>query len=68
MLGEVVVGYVAARPAADVTVEELEALCAERLAKYKQPVAIEILGGLPKNAIGKIDKRALRELAQRQPT
>jgi acyl-CoA synthetase (AMP-forming)/AMP-acid ligase II len=30
-------------------------------------VAIEILGELPKNALGKIDKPALRELAQRQP-
>jgi long-chain acyl-CoA synthetase len=68
VLGEVVVAYVAVRPAAAVTVEELEALCAERLAKYKRPVAIETLDGLPKNAIGKIDKRALRDLAQRQPT
>jgi long-chain acyl-CoA synthetase len=67
VLGEVVVAYVAVRPAAAVTVEQLEALCAERLAKYKRPVAIEILGELPKNAVGKIDKPALRELAQRQP-
>jgi long-chain acyl-CoA synthetase len=67
VLGEVVVAYVAVRPAAAVTVEELEALCAERLAKYKRPVAIEILGELPKNAIGKIDKPALRVLVQRQP-
>ena len=68
VLGEVVVAYVAMRSAAAVTVEELEALCAERLAKYKRPVAIEILAELPKNAIGKIDKPALRELAQRKPT
>jgi long-chain acyl-CoA synthetase len=67
VLGEVVVAYVAVRPAAAVELEELEALCAERLAKYKRPVAIEILGELPKNAIGKIDKPALRELARRQP-
>jgi long-chain acyl-CoA synthetase len=67
VLGEVVVAYVAVRPAAAVTVEELEALCAERLAKYKRPVAIEILGELPKNPIGKIDKPALRELARRRP-
>ena len=67
VLGEVVVGYVAVRPPTAVTVEELDALCAERLAEYKRPVAIEILGELPKNAIGKIDKPALRELAQRQP-
>jgi long-chain acyl-CoA synthetase len=67
VLGEVVVAYVAVRPAAAVTVEQLEALCAERLANYKRPVAIEILDELPKNAVGKIDKPALRELAQRQP-
>jgi acyl-CoA synthetase (AMP-forming)/AMP-acid ligase II len=68
VLGEVVVAYIAVRPAAAIAVEELEALCAEQLAKYKRPVAIEILDGLPKNAIGKIDKPALRELAGRQPT
>jgi acyl-CoA synthetase (AMP-forming)/AMP-acid ligase II len=67
VLGEVVVAYVAVRPAAAVAVEELEALCAERLAKYKRPVAIEILGELPKNPIGKIDKPALRERARRRP-
>ncbi|WP_327139790.1 class I adenylate-forming enzyme family protein [Nocardia sp. NBC_01327] len=32
------------------------------LAKYKLPVAIRILGELPKNAVGKIDKPALRLL------
>jgi long-chain acyl-CoA synthetase len=67
VLGEVVVAYVAVRPAAAVTVDELEAVCAGRLAKYKWPVAIGFLGELPKNAIGKIDKPALRELARRQP-
>ena len=62
VLGEVVVAYVSVRPGATVTVEELEALCAERLAKYKRPVAIELLDELPKNHVGKIDKPALRKL------
>jgi long-chain acyl-CoA synthetase len=62
VLGEVVVAYVSVRPGATVTVEELEALSAERLAKYKRPVAIELLDELPKNPVGKIDKPALREL------
>ncbi|HUI36530.1 MAG TPA: AMP-binding protein [Gaiellaceae bacterium] len=62
VLGEVVVAYVSVRPGATVTVEELEALCAERLAKYKRPVAIEVLDELPKNHVGKIDKPALRKL------
>jgi acyl-CoA synthetase (AMP-forming)/AMP-acid ligase II len=63
VLGEVVVAYVSARPDADVTAEELHALCAERLAKYKRPALIEVLDELPKNAVGKIDKPALRALA-----
>ena len=61
VLGEAVVAYVSVRPGATVTVEELEALCAERLAKYKRPVAIELLDELPKNHVGKIDKPALRK-------
>jgi acyl-CoA synthetase (AMP-forming)/AMP-acid ligase II len=54
---------VALRPGADVTVDELHALCAERLAKYKRPVLIEVLDELPKNPVGKLDKPALRALA-----
>jgi acyl-CoA synthetase (AMP-forming)/AMP-acid ligase II len=63
VLGEVVVAYVTLRPGAGVTAERLHALCAVRLAKYKRPVAIEVLEELPKNAVGKIDKPALRRLA-----
>ena len=55
VLGEVVIAYAAA-----LTVEALDALCAERLAKYKRPVSIELVEELPKNAVGKIDKPALR--------
>jgi acyl-CoA synthetase (AMP-forming)/AMP-acid ligase II len=62
VLGEVVVAYVALRPKARVTVDELHALCASKLAKYKRPVLIEVLDDLPKNAVGKIDKPALRAL------
>jgi long-chain acyl-CoA synthetase len=62
VLGEVVVAYVSVRPGEAVTVEELEALCAERLARYKRPVAIELLDEIPKNHVGKIDKPALRKL------
>ena len=38
MFGEVVIAYVALCPRADVTVDELHTLCAERLARYKRPV------------------------------
>ena len=65
VLGEVVVAYVAVRQNSDVTPEALHAVCAERLAKYKRPMLIEVLDELPKNAVGKIDKPALRALAAR---
>ena len=63
VLGEVVVAYVAVRPGAELTIEELHALCADRVAKYKRPARLEVLDELPKNAVGKIDKPALRALA-----
>ena len=60
VLGEVVVAHVALRPGSTATVDELHAVCAQRLAKYKRPASIELHEALPKNAIGKIDKPALR--------
>jgi long-chain acyl-CoA synthetase len=50
-----------------VTVEALHALCVARLARYKRPVAIELLDELPKNHIGKIASplRAQARRAQR---
>jgi acyl-CoA synthetase (AMP-forming)/AMP-acid ligase II len=64
VLGEVVVAYVAARGGAELTADELHELCSEQLAKYKRPVLIELLEELPKNAVGKIDKPALRQVSK----
>ncbi len=61
VLGEVVVAFVSLRPDAGTTTEELAELCREKLARYKQPVAIELLDELPKNPVGKIDKPTLRK-------
>ena len=63
VLGEVVIAYVSLRGGTEVTADDLHELCRERLAKYKRPVLIEVIEELPKNAIGKIDKPALRALA-----
>ena len=63
VLGEIVVAYVALRPGAEVAVEALHELCAGRLARYKWPALIVVLEELPKNAVGKIDKPALRARA-----
>ena len=58
--GEVPVAYVATYPGASVTVEDLLALCRANLTKIKIPTAVRIVPELPRNAVGKIDKPALR--------
>jgi acyl-CoA synthetase (AMP-forming)/AMP-acid ligase II len=58
--GEVPVAYVVTYPGASVTAGDLLALCRGNLTKIKIPTAIHIVPQLPKNAIGKIDKPALR--------
>ncbi len=42
--------------------EELRPFTARRLANYKVPKQIKVLDELPLLAIGKVDKKALREL------
>ena len=41
--------------------EELIEFCKERIARFKAPKSVEIMGELPKSAAGKILKRPLRE-------
>jgi long-chain acyl-CoA synthetase len=60
--GEVPVAYVVTYPNAAVTADELLELCRRNLTKIKLPVEIHIVDELPKNAVGKIDKPALRKL------
>jgi len=61
--GEEPVLFVATRPDTTVTVETIRDHIATQLAKYKRPAQITILDDLPKNAVGKIDKPALRRLS-----
>jgi fatty-acyl-CoA synthase len=58
--GEVPKAFVALRPGASASEEELIAFCRERLAHFKCPKAIEF-GDLPKTSTGKIQKFRLRE-------
>jgi acyl-CoA synthetase (AMP-forming)/AMP-acid ligase II len=62
VLGEEPVAFVALRSAASVTREALLELCSASLARYKALRDLIILEALPKNAVGKIDKPALRQL------
>lgn len=65
-LGEVVIAYVAFRSGFTGTSAALDEHCADRLTRYKRPVAINIIDSLPKNAMGKIDKPKLRDQWKQQ--
>lgn len=58
-MGEEVKAYVVVR--VPVEAEILMAYCREKLANYKTPSTIEFVNALPRNAIGKIDKKELRK-------
>ncbi|KAA1380619.1 class I adenylate-forming enzyme family protein [Aeromicrobium fastidiosum] len=60
VLGEVPTAFVSLRPGATADAEALLDLCRGVLSAYKLPVHIELVGELPKNPVGKIDKPALR--------
>lgn len=66
--GEAVVAFVEADAAAgadpDGLIEAIEARCRTRLARFKQPGQILIVGGLPRSATGKIEKGRLRAQAR----
>ena len=57
-MGEEVKAFVVTR--SEVDTETLKAYCRESLANYKAPSEIEFVNALPRNAVGKIDKKALR--------
>jgi long-chain acyl-CoA synthetase len=59
-LGERLVAVVQPVPGATPTGDELLAWCANTLAKYKLPRTITLVEEVPRNAMGKIDKKALR--------
>jgi long-chain acyl-CoA synthetase len=48
-------------PGTDVSADELLEHCRRDLTKVKVPVQIDIVGSLPKNPVGKIDKPTLRK-------
>jgi long-chain acyl-CoA synthetase len=65
-MGEEIVAYVVLRPNQTASEDELAAYCREALAKYKTPRRFRFVPTLPKNAIGKILKRELREAAKKE--
>ena len=64
--GEVAVAFVACVPGAEVSTEELDALCLANIARYKRPKSYRFVDALPKSHIGKILKTELREQLKQQ--
>jgi acyl-CoA synthetase (AMP-forming)/AMP-acid ligase II len=59
--GERVVALVVPERDADVTEESVYAACREQLAGFKRPERVILVDALPRNALGKVLKRELRE-------
>jgi malonyl-CoA/methylmalonyl-CoA synthetase len=60
-LGEAVLAVVVPAPGRSPDPEALIAHAAQRLARFKLPRAVEIVPALPRNAMGKVQKAALRK-------
>ena len=59
--GEAVKAIVIAAPGAQLTPDDVIAFCRDRLAHYQCPGSVDFVTDLPRNATGKVLKRALRE-------
>jgi len=58
--GQVVQAAVVRQPGSTLTAEDLLSFCRARLGRYKVPAAIRFMDTLPRNAAGKLLRRALR--------
>jgi len=61
--GEAVTLFAVARPGAEVTPEDVLAVCRQHLPKHMVPRSVLLMDSLPLNASGKIAKPRLREMA-----
>jgi malonyl-CoA/methylmalonyl-CoA synthetase len=59
-LGEAVVAVVVPEPGVTLDPEAVRAAARARLAGFKSPKRVEIVDALPRNAMGKVEKAALR--------
>ncbi|CAN5772647.1 acyl-CoA synthetase [soil metagenome] len=59
--GEAVKAVLVLKPGAEVTASEIIKFAGEHMAGYKKPKSVDFVEGLPKNSIGKVLKRDLRD-------
>ena len=60
--GETVKAYVVVRPGDSLTEQEVTDFCKDRLTAYKVPKQIVFIDAIPKSAVGKILRRAMKDL------
>jgi long-chain acyl-CoA synthetase len=60
--GETVKAFIVVKTGKNLTEEEVNRYCREKLAAYKVPKIIEFIDELPKSAVGKILRRKLKEM------
>ncbi len=60
--GEAVVAVIGLRDDASLDYESLKQWCDGKMSAYKIPKAIKIVDALPRNAMGKVTKPALKKL------
>ena len=60
--GETVKAFVVKKQGVELTEDEVISFCREKLAPYKIPKLVEFMDELPKSAVGKILRRALKEM------
>ncbi|MGD0276010.1 MAG: long-chain fatty acid--CoA ligase [Syntrophales bacterium] len=64
--GEEVMACVVPKPGQSMTVEEFREWCKENMASYKVPKYVEFRESLPKNILGKVLKKELRNLLKEE--
>jgi acyl-CoA synthetase (AMP-forming)/AMP-acid ligase II len=62
-LGARVVAWIVAAPGSAPDFESLRRHCRERLAGYKQPREFRLVTELPRNSLGKLQRKRLGEIA-----
>ena len=60
--GEAVVAVIVAQDGAEISAQEILSGIKDNLAGFKQPKRIKFVKALPRNAMGKVQKKALREV------
>jgi fatty-acyl-CoA synthase len=64
--GEIVTAFIVLKAMSTMDLEELKEYCSYKLGKYKIPKKFIFMNALPKTHVGKMDKKALKEMGIQQ--